>query len=112
MNDFEVRIRKKERILTSTSVAIAGVSIFAEAIVTSGSVDAGRVLVTGMPTRGALVKFGAIELVDSVISRKTLARVRANDVDATRIRIAVMTLGATLLLALVNVCGHGQQQGS
>lgn len=60
-------------------------------------------LVARVITGRALVHLGAVELVDSMVTRKTLARIRADHVDAPRVRVAMVTVQSTLLLALVNV---------
>lgn len=86
---------------------VAGITVLAYAVVTSGSVNARRVLVARVMSRNALVQLRAIELVDSVITRKTLARIRADHVDASGVGVAVMTLRSTLLLTLVHVYVEG-----
>lgn len=91
------------RYFTFTRVPIAGITVLANAVVTAGSVNARRVLVARVMSRNALVQLRAIELVDSVITRKTLARIRADHVDASGIGVAVMTFRSTLLLTLVHV---------
>lgn len=57
----------------------------------------------GVTTGRALVELGAIEFVDPVVARKTLAGIRTDDVYATGVCVAVMTLRAALLFALVHV---------
>jgi len=60
-------------------------------------------LVALMTIIRALVQFGAVELVDSIVTGKTLARIRADHVDAPCVRVAVVTVRSTLLLALIHI---------
>lgn len=88
---------------TFASVAVTVVAILADTVVAAHSVDTSGMLVADMVASRTFVEFSAIELVNPVVTRKTLARVGADHVDAFRVGVAVVTLGATLLLALVYV---------
>lgn len=84
-------------------VAIARVAILACAIVAASGVDTGRLFVARMMAGCAFVELSAVEFVDPMVTRKTLARVGADHVHALRISVTMVTLGATLLLALIYV---------
>lgn len=86
-----------------TRITVAGITVLADAVVAAGSVHARGVLITLVMTSRALVQLGAIELVDSMVTRKTLARIRADHVDASRVCVTMMTVRSTLLLALVHI---------
>lgn len=95
--------RRKRRYCTFTRITVAGITVLADAVVAAGSVHARGVLITLVMTSRALVQLGAIVLVDSMVTRKTLARIRADHVDASRVCVTMMTVRSTLLLALVHI---------
>ena len=88
---------------TFASVAVTGVAILADTVVAARCIDASGMLVAGMVASRTFVQFSAVELVNPMVTWKTLARVGADHVDAFRVGVAVVTLGTTLLLALVYV---------
>lgn len=96
-------MKEKKWYYTFTRVTIAVVTFLADTVVTSDSVYACGMPVTHVFINRTLVQFGAVELVDSIVTRKTLTRIRADSVEALGVRITMMTVWSTLLLALVYI---------
>lgn len=84
--------RRKRRYCTFTRITVPGITVLADAVVAAGSVHACGMFITLVMTGRALVQLGAVELVDSMVTRKTLARIRADRVDAFRVCVTVMTV--------------------
>lgn len=84
--------RRKRRYCTFTRITVAGITVLADAVVAAGSVHTRGMLITLVMASRALIQLGAIEFVDSMVTRKTLARIRADHVDASRVCVTMMTV--------------------